>query len=126
VTIDVAAIDAEGSPWAFDVAGAFTSRQGGMLRSDVVWRSLGRAHALRGVAPHVPLVLLTSHLPRRSSEGDTALRAAGPLAFFDAVELLDDDGVERLRRYAKGGFTDNPQPGFWTTTELARRRSPPS
>ena len=38
----------------------------------------------------VPLVLLTSHLPRRPSEGDTALRAAGPEAFFDAIEMLSD------------------------------------
>ena len=126
VTIDFAASDADGATWWFDVAGAFTSRQGGMLRSDVVWRSLGRAHALRGVAAGTPRVLLTSHLPRRPSEGDTALRAAGPQAFFDAVELLADDGIERLRRYAKGGLTDRPQPGFWTAADLARRQPPPA
>jgi DNA modification methylase len=126
VTISFAATDADGATWWFDVAGAFTSRQGGMLRSDVVWRSLGRAHALRGVAAETPLVLLTTRLPRRPSEGDTALRAAGPHAFFDAVELLADDGIERLRRYAKGGLTNNPQPGFWTAKDLARRQPPPS
>jgi site-specific DNA-methyltransferase (adenine-specific) len=124
VTISFAATDADGATWWFDVSGAFTSRQGGMLRSDVVWRSLGRAHAVRGIAAGTPLVLLTSHLPRRPSEGDAALRAAGPQAFFDAVELLAGDDVERLRRYAKGGFTDNPQPGFWTAADLARRQPP--
>ena len=31
--------------------------------------------------------------------------------------------LERLRRYAKGGFTDNPQPGFWTLADLQRRRT---
>ena len=76
-------------------------------------------------SPGTPLVLLTSHLPRRPSEGDTALRAAGPQAFFDVVELLADDGLERLRRYAKGGFTNDPQPGFWTASDLARRSAPP-
>ncbi len=67
----------------------------------------------------MPLVLLTSHLPRRPSEGDTALRAAGPEAFFDAIEMLSAESLERLRRYAKGGFTNDPQPGFWTARELA-------
>ncbi len=123
VTIDVVATDADGAPWYFDVAGSLTSHRGGMLRSDVVWRSLGRAHALRGVDPDTPLVVLTSHLPPRPSDGDTALRAAGPHAFFDAIELRSETGLERLRRYAKGGFTDNPQPGFWTLADLQRRRT---
>ena len=123
VTIDVVAMDADGAPWYFDVAGSLTSHRGGMLRSDVVWRSLGRAHALRGVDPDTPLVVLTSHLPPRPSDGDTALRAAGPHAFFDAIELRSESGLERLRRYAKGGFTDNPQPGFWTLADLQRRRT---
>ena len=123
MTIDVVATDADGAPWYFDVAGSLTSHRGGMLRSDVVWRSLGRAHALRGVDPDTPLVVLTSHLPPRPSDGDTALRAAGPHAFFDAIELRSETGLERLRRYAKGGFTDNPQPGFWTLADLQRRRT---
>jgi hypothetical protein len=116
------ATDGEGAPWFFDVAGAFTSHRGGMLRADVVWRTLGRASALKGTRRDVPLVLLTTHLPRRPSEGDTALRAAGPGAFFDAIELLSAEGRERLTRYAKGGCTDDPRPGFWTLEDLERRR----
>jgi hypothetical protein len=53
------------------------------------------------------------------------LRAAGPDAFFDAIELLADESLERLRRYAKGGFSNDPQPGFWTVEELATRAPPP-
>ena len=123
VTVDFVATDADGARWFFDVSGTFTSHRGGLLRMDTVWKSLGRASALRAARGPVPLVLLTSHLPRRPSEGDTALRAAGPDAFFDAIEMLSDDSLERLGRYAKGGFTDNPQPGFWTAEELARRSS---
>jgi hypothetical protein len=85
-----------------------------------VWKSLGRAYALKQARGAVPLVFLTSHLPRQPSEGDTALRAAGPHAFFDAIEMLSHDSLERLQRYAKGGFTANPQPGFWTPHDLAR------
>ena len=83
-------------------------------------RSVARTR-LKGARGEVPLVFLTSHLPRRPSEGDTALRAAGPDAFFDAIEMLSPESLERLERYAKGGFTDNPQPGFWTPQDLARR-----
>ena len=121
VTVNFVATDMQGATWFFDVSGAFTSHRGGLLRTDTVWRSLGRACALKGARGEVPLVLLTSHLPKRPSEGDTALRAAGPDAFFDAIEMLSRDSLERLERYATGGFTDHPQPGFWTAQELAPR-----
>jgi DNA modification methylase len=127
VTVNFVATDGDGATWFFDVSGAFTSHRGGLLRTDTVWKSLGRAYALRNALGsmnegRVPLVFLTSHLPRRPSEGDTALRAAGPDAFFDAIEMLSGDGRERLERYAKGGFTNNPQPGFWTAQDLSRLR----
>lgn len=119
VVVDIVAADAEGAEWLFDVCGAFTSHRGGLLRADSVWKALGRASALKTLRADVPLVLLTSHLPKRPSEGDNALRAAGPDAFFDAIEILSDGGFERLQRYAKGGFTDDPQSGFWTPQDLA-------
>ncbi len=122
VAVTFVAADADGATWYFDVSGASTSHRGGMLRTDTVWKSLGRAHALRGRshAPAVPLVFLTTHLPRRPGEGDTALRAAGPDAFFDVVDLLSDDGLDRLKRYAQGGCTDAPQLGFWTAADGRR------
>ena len=122
VTVSLAAADADGAPWLFDVAGPFARLNGGMSRSETVWRCLGRAHALRGRLPDgPPLVFLTTQLPRRPSEGDTALRAAGPAAFFDAVDLLSEDGRARLDLYAKGGCTE-PHLGFWTDADLASWR----
>ena len=97
----------------------------GMARTDVVWKSLGRASALRTARGDVPLVFLTTQLLPRQSEGDMALRAAGPELFYDAVELLSADGLDRLSRYAEGDATDGPHPGFWTGHDLPRRRSPP-
>ncbi len=128
VTVSFIATDAAGATWFFDVSGAFTSHRGGLLRTDTVWKSLGRAFALKAArgrgdeGGEVPLVFLTSHLPRRPSEGDTALRAAGPDAFFDAIEMLSGEHLDRLARYAKGGRTDDPQLGFWATPDLAPRR----
>jgi site-specific DNA-methyltransferase (adenine-specific) len=118
VTVSLVATDGDGATWHFDVVGAATSRRAGMHRADAVWRALGRASALRGAGGDVPLVLLTPQLPRRSSEGDLALRSAGPRAFFDAVELGSPAGQDRLQRYAKGGCASEPQPGFWTADEL--------
>ena len=122
VTVNFVARDGEGETWFFDVSGAFTSHRGGLLRTDTVWKSLGRANALRGrLSKSAPIVFLTTNLPKRPSEGDTALRAAGPEAFFDAIEMLSDVGRERLERYAKGGYVDDPQLGFWTAADLAPR-----
>jgi site-specific DNA-methyltransferase (adenine-specific) len=121
VTVSLVARDALGEPWYFDVPGSFTSHRPGLLRTDAVWRSLGRANAIRGRAvDSARVVFLTTHLPRRPGEGDTALRAAGPDAFFDAVEMLGAEGRERLARYAKGD-QPVPLPGFWAPADLARR-----
>ena len=118
MTIDVEAHDAAGHRWLFDVAGPFASHRGGLLRTEAVWRALGRASAIRGrLGPDVPIVLLASHLPRRPSESDTILRAAGPDAFFDAIDLLSTDARARLARYATGGHSGEPQPGFWTAED---------
>jgi site-specific DNA-methyltransferase (adenine-specific) len=123
VTVNFVVRDKNLDTWYFDVSGAFTSHRGGLLRTDTVWKSLGRAYALKGSLGSTPLVFLTSHLPRRPSEGDTALRAAGPTAFFDAIDMLSDESLERLGRYARGGFTDRPLPGFWTEQDLDRKDS---
>lgn len=123
VTINFVATDADGAKWFFDVAGAFTTYRGGLLRSEMVWKTLGRAFALKSARANTPLVVLSSHLPKQPSEGDTALRAAGPDAFFDVIDLLSADSLDRLQRYAKGGFTESPQPGFWTAQELSQATS---
>lgn len=125
VTVAVAARDAAGGTWLFDVGGGFTSHRGGLLRVDTVWKSLGRLSALRpNVAPDEPIVLLTTDLPRRPSEGDTALRAAGPGLVFDVIGMLDVAGLARLRRYAEGHHTTRPAVGFWTAADLARGDEP--
>ncbi|HEY4378054.1 MAG TPA: site-specific DNA-methyltransferase [Acidimicrobiales bacterium] len=125
MTINFRVIDHEGDEWFFDVSGAFSTERGGLRRTDTMWKSLGRAHVLAQQPGYhgIPLVLLTSHLPQPASDGDRALRAAGPRAFFDAVPMLDDDGFKRLCRYAKGGFgagRRSPLGGFWTPSDLSR------
>ncbi len=117
LVVSFSARDAGGRPWYFDVAGANSGYRGGMARAESVWRALGRAHvmAARGFAP---LVVLTTRLPRTGTEGDRALRAAGPGAVFDAVDLTSPSARERLRTYARGR-TAVPLPGFWPAAEVA-------
>ena len=124
MTINLEALDADGQPWNFDVTGAFTTTRGGLLRSDSVWKSLGKAlgagqQRLRRRRRNGPLVLLTSHLPRPGSDGDRAMRKAGPSAFFDAIEMLSDDGQARLAEYADGRHP-RPLAGFWSQADVDR------
>jgi site-specific DNA-methyltransferase (adenine-specific) len=117
LVIGLVAEDQDGGTWHFDVTGAFSTTRGGLARTETVWRSLGRAHVLANNEVR-PVVLLTSHLPKPKSEGDQALRAAGPAAFFDAVDMLGDEGQERLAKYAIGGQQHRPLTGFWTPQDL--------
>jgi len=121
VTVNFIAQDQLNGTWFFDVSGAFTSHRGGMLRTDTVWKSLGRASALRREIGDMPIVFLTTNLQRRPSEVDTALRAAGTRVFCDAIERLSAEGRARLDQYATGGYAAGPRDGFWTAADLAQR-----
>ena len=65
-----------GRTWYFDVAGPNSAYRGGMVRSETVWRALGRAHvmAARGIAP---FVVLTTQLPRPGYRGRPGPAGAG-------------------------------------------------
>ncbi|HEY8525820.1 MAG TPA: site-specific DNA-methyltransferase [Acidimicrobiales bacterium] len=121
--------DAEGRPWMFELTGGYTVTQPGLRRTETVLRALGKAHVIAGGRDRLgelrsaPLVLLTSHLPRPGSDSDRMLRAAGPSAFFDAIEILDDEGFARLRAYA-AGRRDAPLPGFWTDDQCPTTARP--
>ena len=117
LAVDFTGTDAGGRTWYFDVAGPNSAYRGGMVRSETVWRALGRAHVLaaREVAP---FVVLTTQLPRSGTEADRALRAPGPGGIFDAVDLLAPGARARLAAYA-AGRTRSPLPGFWAAADVA-------
>jgi site-specific DNA-methyltransferase (adenine-specific) len=101
--------DAVGGRWVIELGGPFLRYRGGLTSVDAVWRTLGRAHVLRGLGERV--LVLTSDLPRRRSEFDAALRAAGPGALFDIIDVFDDEALARLSQYASGH--SEQLPGFW-------------
>ena len=111
----------EGHRWYVDVSGAFTTVRPGLMRTDTMWKLLGRIHVLKaGDDPVDPtrVLVLTSNLPKVGSEGYKALKAVGPNGVFDAVEMFDDDvGVKRLAEYASARSIQ-PLPGFWSEAEI--------
>jgi site-specific DNA-methyltransferase (adenine-specific) len=117
LTVNFVTADSDGVEWYFDVSGAFTSVRPGLMRTDTVWKCLGRAHVLAN-NNKTPVVFLTSNLPKQGTDGDRALRNATPKGFFDALEIFSDDDFARLCAYATGGHHDRPLPGFWTERDL--------
>ena len=114
VEISFAANDSCGAKWYFDVAGANTTHRGGMSKTDVVWRTLGRATAVSSQLDG-PLVVLTTALARSGTPGDLALRSSGPSALFDVIDVTNTDALLRLSAYAGGEHAGKSLPGFWKT-----------
>ncbi len=114
MTVHTVATDMNRGRWVIELGGAFLRHRGGLTSVDAVWRTLGRAHTLRGLGERV--LVLTSDLPKRRSEFDLAIRSAGPKALFDVIDVYDDDALERLALYAAG--TTEQLPGFWNPTDL--------
>ncbi len=110
------ATDRAGGRWVIELGGPFVRHRGGLTAIDAVWRTLGRAHALRGLGER--LLVLTSDLPRSRSEFDVAIRAVGPSGVFDVIDVFDPDALARLASYAAGA--SRPLEGFWRPTELAQ------
>ncbi len=121
-TFRLGASEGDWRPWV-DVSGAFTTNRPGLQRVDAVWKLLGRLHALAAMEEEgQPVLVLTSNLPKRGSPADKALRSVGPGVIFDAIELYDPAGLDRLRRYAEiesKAEIPEPEAGFWTAEELS-------
>jgi len=101
VTPDITASDPRGRRWFFLVAGGLTTPATGLRRSEVLWRSLGRASALATSGD--PVGLVTTDLPPRGSAGDNALRAVTGQSVHALVLLTAPDADAQLRGAARGG-----------------------
>jgi DNA modification methylase len=102
VVVDFVATAGDGATWHFDVSGAFTTaRTTGLLRTDNVWKAIGRASVLHAAGVE-RVVLLAPELPSPRTDGGRALAGAGREVFVDAIALLDDGDRARLRTLAAG------------------------
>ena len=103
------AVDTGGRRWLFGVAGPNTGHRGGLLRTEAVWRALGQAAAVRGaLGVEVPLVLLTTALPRPRTPGAASLDAARTVVLTDVIDICDADDRARLATLAS---SCGPAPG---------------
>ena len=114
--INLVAEDQKGRRWFFDVSGAYSGQRPGLVRTDTLWKALGRVLVLKRAYTD-PLILLTTDLPQQGSAGYRALHAVGCHIVFDAIRMDSGDGQARLRQYATGECS-GPIPGFWTKAEL--------
>jgi DNA modification methylase len=95
VRTDFTALDRRGRLWLFDAAGPHTTYRGGLRRSDVLWRALGKAAVLSAGVSR-PYVLLSTGLP--SGPGAAALaQATGPKKAVRAViDMLSSTAPEQV------------------------------
>lgn len=105
VDVDFEAVDHNGEPWLFDVAGALSiTQRPGLRRSETLWKALGKAAVLHADGQSPPLVLLTTDLPAPNSSGHRALNAVtGPdKPVYDVIGMLAEDVLARLADLAAG------------------------
>jgi DNA modification methylase len=113
IEVTFSATGAGGVHWHFEVAGSLTSHRPGLARSEVLWRTLAKAAALREMSDR-PLVVLTAGLP--SSRGPAAellgrLSGAGK-PIYEVIDLLSPSALERLGdlRGDESGALDGRRP----------------
>jgi hypothetical protein len=94
--------DAKGREYLFDVAGGFTVTTNGLRRTDLLWRTLGRAAAIRAQDRSARVIVFTSSLPKRGTPGDQALADAYGTTLVDALVPTDPEAVAELARLAAG------------------------
>lgn len=106
-----------GEEWFFDVSGAFQSDRAGLIRTDTVWKTLGRCCVLTA-NDVAPIVLMTTNLPRPGSHGDRALRSTKTSFFYDVIEVTSTEDRARLKSYSENWLPRPPLPGFWSVESI--------
>ena len=102
MTVDIQALDRDGRPWWFLVAGTFHAGASGLRRSDVLWRTLARASTLAQIGPPVPIVVLATAVPARGTANDKAIRPLVGSVIHAVVELVEPGARDLLCTLAAG------------------------
>lgn len=100
-------IDAEmksqgGEVYWVEFKGSWLGQRPGSRRTDTVKKAIADAFLAHFVYPDVKMLLLTSHLPKRDSDGHQMLRKtleAG--ALFEVINVNDPEDLDRLRALAE-------------------------
>jgi DNA modification methylase len=106
VTVNFVALDQGGERWFVDVSGAFTSTRAGLLRTDTLWKALGKAAVVKEANLGVRYLLLTTDKPPPKSAGGKALamvtgKTKAKLV-HDVIEMTSTEDLTRLAAYGRG------------------------
>lgn len=86
--------------WA-EFKGSWLGQRPGSRRTDTVKKAIADAFLVHFVHPDIKMLLLTSHLPKRDSDGHQMLRKTLETgALFDVINVNDPEDLERLREIA--------------------------
>ena len=103
VEVNFRAYDRDGGEWFFDVSGGFTSTRPGLLRTDTLWKAVGKAAVLHAAYPKIPLVLLTTDSPKGGAGGAALRVVRGPdKPIFDVLQMTSTTDQRKLHAYAHG------------------------
>jgi site-specific DNA-methyltransferase (adenine-specific) len=98
---DLTALDPRGRRWYVDLVGALTTPVVGLRRTDLVWRTLGRATLFKQVAPDdARLLVLTPALPAPRSAAAKAWATGAEGLVVDTIDILDPGAPDQLRAAA--------------------------
>jgi site-specific DNA-methyltransferase (adenine-specific) len=82
-------VDGSGTRWVVDVVGGFTTGGSGLRRSDLLWRTLGRAATIKAADPATHMLVMTTDLPSPRSPAAKALDLAVGSTIDAVVDLGD-------------------------------------
>jgi hypothetical protein len=86
---------ADGREMVFDLAGGHTTVRPGLQRGDVVWRTLGRAAAVKAITGQ-GLVVFTTGVPERASGGAILDAVVSEGTIRAVIDVFAPDAVERI------------------------------
>ena len=85
VEVDLVAVDPAGETWWIECKGSWLAKTNGLERTDTLKKAIGVAAILIHAPDRCPYMLITSHLPRAGSAGETWL---GLVDSFDRIRLV--------------------------------------
>ena len=123
VDVSLEATDANGHRWYVEVVGGFTTGPRGLRRTDLLWRTLGKAAVLRQNEPDVPVLVLTTGMPAERTPAAAALGSLHGTAITEVLDLSSPQTPAILATLAQRTTRTSP---VVDADEIAARRRRPS
>ncbi len=98
----LAAVDAKGCRWWFEVVGGRTTNRPGAQRIELLWRAIAKGAVVHEADPKARFGVLTTGMPASASGGSALKAVTGPKkAVAVVVDVMAADAVAQLRAAAR-------------------------